>query len=171
MEQKNACHRVLAFIGHRQQLRVSNGEVHSRPAFQVMPGMFHIWLRHIEPEGREPRPNLFEKIEKAPCPAADVEKSQFAPVPSGKNFMELRQSLPARRIGRPVEEHLDLRVISTRRGACPVLPESDIQPLKCVTSLRSRSLVALRWAELTNPVISYGQPESGSFVISMCASK
>ena len=50
-------------------------------------------LRHIEPEGREPRPGLFEKIEKAPCPAADVEKSQFALVPSGENFMELRQGL------------------------------------------------------------------------------
>jgi len=79
-----------------------------------MPGMFHIWLRHIEPEGREPRPNLFERIEKPSCPAADVEKSQFALVPSGEDFMELRQGLPARRIGSSVEEHLNLRVISAR---------------------------------------------------------
>ena len=78
-------------------------------------GVSDIRLRHIEPEGRKTRPGLFEKIEKAPCPTADVEKSQFALVPSGKNFMELRQGLPARRIGSPVEEHLDLRVISTRR--------------------------------------------------------
>jgi hypothetical protein len=48
--------------------------------------MFHIWLRHIEPEGREPRPNLFERIEKPSCPAADVEKSQFALVPSGEDL-------------------------------------------------------------------------------------
>jgi hypothetical protein len=58
---------------------------------------------------------LFEKIEEAPCPASNVEKSQFALVPSGKNFMELRQRLPAGRVGSPVEEHLDLRVVSTRR--------------------------------------------------------
>ena len=37
---------------------------------------------------------MFEKIEEAPCPAANVEKSQFALVPSRQNFMELRQRLP-----------------------------------------------------------------------------
>ena len=92
-----------------------NSEVYSRPAFQVTLGVSDIRLRHIEPEGGKTRPGLFEKIEEAPCPTADVEKSQFALVPSGENFMELRRGLPARRIGSPVEEHLDLRVISTRR--------------------------------------------------------
>jgi hypothetical protein len=58
--------------------------------------------QHIEPEDGKPRPRLFEKIEEAPCPAANVEKSQFALVPSGKNFMELRQRLPPGRVGSPV---------------------------------------------------------------------
>ena len=81
----------------------------------MTPGVSDIRLRHIEPEGRKPRPSLFDKIEKAPCPAADVEQSQLALISSGKNFMELRQGLPARGVGCPVEEHLDLRVISPRR--------------------------------------------------------
>jgi hypothetical protein len=58
---------------------------------------------------------LFEKIEEAPCPATDIEKSQFALVPSSEDFMELRQSLSARRVGSPVEEHLDLSVIAISR--------------------------------------------------------
>jgi hypothetical protein len=78
-------------------------------------GIFDIWHRHIEPEGRKPRPGLLGKIKKTPCPAADIEKPQFALVSSGKNLVELRQGLPARCIGSPVEEHLDLRVTSTRR--------------------------------------------------------
>ena len=39
----------------------------------------------------------------------------MAMIPSGEDFVELRQSLPARRIGSPVEEYLDLRVVTTRR--------------------------------------------------------
>jgi len=78
-------------------------------------GISDIWLRHIEPEEWQTRPRLLEKIEKAPCPAADVEKAQFTLVPSGENFMELRQGLPARRIGSPVEEHFDLGVVATGR--------------------------------------------------------
>src|SRR5688500_140440 len=115
VEQENTRYRVLAFIGHGQRLRISNSEVQPRPALQVMLRVFDIWLGHIEPEGRKPRPCLFEKIEKAPSPAANVEKSQLALITSGKNFMELRQGLPARGIGCPVEEDLDLRVISPRR--------------------------------------------------------
>ena len=78
-------------------------------------GISDIWLRHIEPEDRQPRPRLFEKIKETPRPAADVEKSQLALVPSGENFMKLRQSLSSCRIGSPVEEDLNLSVIATCR--------------------------------------------------------
>ena len=104
--------------------------------------MSDIRFRHIKPEGRKPRLGLFEKIEKAPCPAADVEKSQSALVPSGKNFMELRQGLPACRIGSSIEEHLNLGVVPLRRFIRHPAARLEVEILEIITwSLPERVFV------------------------------
>jgi hypothetical protein len=71
-------------------------------------GVPDVRLRQIEAQRGKPRPDLLDEIEKAPCAAANVEKSQFALIASGNNFVQLRKGLPSRGIGRSVEQHLDL---------------------------------------------------------------
>ena len=70
-----------------------------------------ISFRHIQPECRKPRPSLLNRIKKSPSAAADIEKSQFALIPTSKDFAELRQCLPSDGIGCAVKENFDLGVI------------------------------------------------------------
>jgi hypothetical protein len=128
---KNILVTALTVVGRRNRYRVADTEIDPRTTIQVTLGVSDIRLIHIKPEDRK-RPSLFEKIEKAACLAADVEKFQFALVSSTEKFMALRQGLPACCIGCLVEEHLDLRVISTSRIVCHPAARLEMEILQIV---------------------------------------
>ena len=58
------------------------------------------------------RPSLLNKIEESPCAATNIKKLQFALIASSKSFMELRQCLASNGVGRSVQKHFDLGVVS-----------------------------------------------------------
>src|SRR5690242_13236354 len=74
--------------------------------------MSDISIGHVEPEGVKARPGLLHEIEKSSGAAPDVEEPQLALIATGKKFVELRQRLASHRIGRSVEQHFNLGVIS-----------------------------------------------------------
>ena len=74
-----------------------------------------IGFRHVEAVDTQSRPGLFHEVEKPPGAAADIEKLELALIASGKGFEQRRQRLPPYRIGRAVEQHLDLRVVALCR--------------------------------------------------------
>ncbi len=59
-------------------------------------GLLHIGLGKIEAERGQPGPGLFDEIEKAARPAANVEKTQLALVAPGEDLTERRQRLTPR---------------------------------------------------------------------------
>jgi hypothetical protein len=61
-------------------------------------------LRQIDPKNGKLRPDLFDRVDKSSCTAADIDNLQLALVPSGKNLMKLRQRLPPDRVCRAVEK-------------------------------------------------------------------
>src|ERR1700730_10170607 len=99
VEHEYACKRVSALISNGQRLRLSYAEFDLRPVFQLSLCVFDIGFRHINPEDRQPRPNLLNRVEKSSRPATDVHKAQFALVAASKHFVELREGLPSYRIG------------------------------------------------------------------------
>ena len=75
-------------------------------------GLLHIGLGKIEAERGQPGPALFDEIEKAARPAANVEKTQPALVAPGEDLPERRQRLTPRGVRGAVEEHFDLRIVA-----------------------------------------------------------
>src|SRR5258708_32955826 len=74
-----------------------------------------ISLGHVDTEGGEPGPSLFEKIESTSGTAAHVEKPEAALVTTGKYLVERSQRLSSSRIGRSVKKHFDLDFVTLRR--------------------------------------------------------
>src|ERR1700730_14581487 len=68
-------------------------------------GLLHIGLGKIEAERGHPGPALFDEIEKAARPAANVEKTQPALVAPGEDLAERRQRL-TRRVAGPLPARL-----------------------------------------------------------------
>src|ERR1700716_2167000 len=75
-------------------------------------GLPDIGLGQIEAERGQPGPALFDEIEKAARPAANVEKTQPALVAPGEDLVERRPRLTPRGVRGAVEEHFDLRLVS-----------------------------------------------------------
>ena len=78
MEQEDACHGILACIIQGNSLAIRNNEIDPAPSLQMTSCLCDISLGHVDAEGREPRPSLFEKVEGTSGTAANVEKSEAA---------------------------------------------------------------------------------------------
>ena len=63
MEQEDACHGILACIIQGNSLAIRNKEIDPAPSLQMTSCLCDISLGHVDAEGREPRPSLFEKVE------------------------------------------------------------------------------------------------------------
>src|SRR6202035_4686934 len=88
--------------------------------------LFHIGLGKIEAERGQPGPGLFNEIEKAARPAANVEKTQPALVAPGEDLTERRQRLTPRGVRGTVEEHFDLGApVQGLRQASRISPTVD----------------------------------------------
>src|SRR5262249_11151949 len=85
------------------------------PTLEVTAGLDQVSLRQIDADGRQPRPCLLAEIKETAGPAADVEQAQAALIASGEQLAERHQRLASGRIGRTLEQHLDLRVVPPRR--------------------------------------------------------
>src|SRR5712692_8249269 len=81
----------------------------------MSPRLGDVSLRHIDSESREARPSLLETVEKTSGAAADVEQLEEALIAPGEKLVQRRQRLSSGRIGRPIEQHLDLGIVSLRR--------------------------------------------------------
>src|SRR5215470_10951810 len=74
--------------------------------------MLEVSLRHVQSDGLKARPGLLNEIEESPGAATNIKKPQFALITSSKSLMELRQCLASNGVGRSVQKHLDLGVVS-----------------------------------------------------------
>jgi hypothetical protein len=90
-------------------------------------GFGDISLGHVEPDGGEPEPRLFDEIEATSGTAADVEKPEAALIAPGKYLVARPQRLPPGRVGRSAKKHLDLRIPIIVGGTAI---HSTILPLK-----------------------------------------
>jgi len=105
-------------------------------------GVSEVRLGHINPENRKLRPDLFERIDKPSCAAADIDNLQLALVPSGKYLMKLRQRLPPDRICRTVKKNFDLRVVQLGRFLRQPAARLIMEILQIITrSFPARGLV------------------------------
>jgi hypothetical protein len=112
MKQINAGDSILAAIGQWDRLGFTYNKAGPGPLTLVTLCMSDISIGHVEPEGVKARPGLLHEIEKSSGAAANVEQPQSALITFGEQFVELRQRLPPHRIGRSVEQHFNLGVIS-----------------------------------------------------------
>jgi hypothetical protein len=78
----------------------------------VAPRVPDVGVRQVEAERRQARPCLLDEIQEAPGSAADINQPQFALVASRERLRERAQRLPTHDIGRSLEQHLDLRVVT-----------------------------------------------------------
>src|SRR5215472_19260699 len=74
--------------------------------------MPEVRFRHVQSDGLKARPGLLNEIEESPGAATNIKKPQFALIASSKSLMELRQCLASNGVGRSVQKHLDLGVVS-----------------------------------------------------------
>ena len=70
---------------------------------------------HVDAEGGEPRPSLFEKIQSASGTTAHVNKPEAALITPGKYLVQRPQRLSPRSIRRSVKKYFDLRIVAPRR--------------------------------------------------------
>ena len=78
MEHENARHRILALILQGNSLTIRNNEIDPAPSLQMTSCLCDISLGHVDTEGGQPGPSLFEKVEGTSGTAANVEKSEAA---------------------------------------------------------------------------------------------
>src|SRR5262249_55152832 len=60
----------------------------------------------------KPWPGLLNEIKESPCATTNIKKLQFALIASSKSFIKLRQCLASNGVGRSVQKHLDLGIVS-----------------------------------------------------------
>src|SRR3974390_3329053 len=74
--------------------------------------MLEVGFRHVQSDGLKARPGLLNEIKESPGAATNIKKPQFALIAFSKSLMELRQCLASNGVGRTVQKHLDLGVVS-----------------------------------------------------------
>ncbi len=99
----------------RDGFHLRHHQIDPAPAPEVTSGFRHIGFRQVEAAGRKARPGLLEKVEKASGTATGVEHLEAALVAAGEHLVQRHQRLSPYRIGRTVEQHLDLGVVAPRR--------------------------------------------------------
>src|SRR5215469_12688131 len=77
--------------------------------------MLEVSFRHVQSDGLKARPGLLNEIEESPGAATNIKKPPFALIATSKSFMELRQCLASNGVGRTIQKHLDLGVVSLSR--------------------------------------------------------
>src|SRR5262252_7035722 len=77
--------------------------------------MLEVSFRHVQSDGLKARPGLLNEIEESPGAATNIKKPQFALIASSESLMELRQCLASNGVGRTIQKHLDLGVVSLSR--------------------------------------------------------
>ena len=99
------------------------------------------------------------EFEKASGAAADVDDLQAALIAPGENLVERHQRLPACRIGRSVEQHLDLRVITLRRGVGQPAARLEVEILQVVVGPLAARVRGQHLADLAAlaPVMDLGR--------------
>ena len=85
---------------------------------------------------------MFEKIEKPAGTAADVDHPQAALIAPGEKLVQRRQRLPPDRVGRPVEQDLDLGVVTPGRILRQPAARLEMEILQIITGSLAAHVLA-----------------------------
>src|SRR5207248_868615 len=114
VKKEHARKRILAGIGERDGLGFGDHKIEPAPAPEMAPRLRDIAVRHVETDNREARPSLLDEVDQAPGATADIEELELSLVAAGEDFMQRDERLATDRIGRAVEQHLNLGVVALR---------------------------------------------------------
>src|SRR5262245_40325712 len=115
MKQEYAGDCILACIRQRDRLGFGDQEVEPAPTPEMASGLRHIAVRHVETDDREAWPGLLDEVDEAPGATADVKKLELPLIAPDEDLVQRNERLAADCVGRAIEQHLDLSVVTLRR--------------------------------------------------------
>src|SRR5215470_6803129 len=142
MEHENARHRIQALVLQRNSLTIRNNEIDPAPAPQMAPCLHDVRFGHVDADGGEPGPSLFEEVEEASSTASDIKKREAPLITSGEHLMKWPQRLSPNSISRSVQKHFDLSIVTLRGFVRHPAARLEMKILKIVAGPLAPCLLA-----------------------------